>query len=98
VKLLEYKESNRIEAIQENIKILGGKSTYKNSILKIFPQTSYHGGVINSFKDHRIAMSFAVAGTRIRDVLINDPHCVDKSYPKFWQDLPYWQTMQTNGD
>ncbi len=91
VKLLEYKESNRIEAIQENIKTLGGKSEYKNSILTIFPQKTYNGGIINSYNDHRIAMSFAVAGTRIEDVKINDPHCVDKSYPQFWQHLPYWQ-------
>ncbi len=99
VKLLEYKESNRIKAIQENIRALGGKSEYKNSILTIFPQKSYHGGVINSFNDHRIAMSFAVSGTRIGEVFINDPHCVDKSYPRFWQDLPYWQKSdELNGD
>jgi len=91
VKLLEYKESNRIEAIQKNIKTLGGKSEYKDSVLTIHPQKSYQGGIINSFNDHRIAMSFAVAGTRIPEVLINDPHCVDKSYPQFWKDLPYWQ-------
>jgi 3-phosphoshikimate 1-carboxyvinyltransferase len=90
VKLLEYKESNRIQAIQENIKVLGGKSEYKNNILTIFPQKNYKGGIINSFNDHRIAMSFAVAGTRIDDVVINDPHCVDKSYPEFWQDLACW--------
>ena len=91
VKLLEYKESNRIQAVQENIKTIGGKSEYKNGDLTIMPQKSYCGGVINTFNDHRIAMSFAIAGTRIPDIIIDNPDCVDKSYPGFWEDFTYWE-------
>jgi 3-phosphoshikimate 1-carboxyvinyltransferase len=91
VKLLEYKESNRIEAIRENIDTLGGRSAYKDGQLTIYPQKKYHGGVVKAFNDHRIAMSFAVAGTRIPDVVIDEPECVEKSYPDFWQDFKYWK-------
>jgi len=91
VKLLEYKESNRIEAIRENIDTLGGRSAYKDGQLTIYPQKKYHGGVVKAFNDHRIAMSFAVAGTRIPDVIIDEPECVEKSYPKFWHDFKYWK-------
>ena len=93
VKLLEYKESNRIQAIQENLLRIGGKSDYKNGDLYIYPQSKYHGNQIDTFNDHRIAMSFAVAGTRIPGMIIENPACVDKSYPRFWQDFPYWEKI-----
>jgi 3-phosphoshikimate 1-carboxyvinyltransferase len=91
VKVLEYKESNRIEAIRKNIETIGGHSAYKEGQLTIYPQKQYHGGLINAFNDHRIAMSFAIAGTRIPDIVIDDPECVDKSYPDFWRDFAYWK-------
>jgi 3-phosphoshikimate 1-carboxyvinyltransferase len=94
VKYLEYKESNRIQALQENIRQIGGKSEYKNGILKVIPQGSYKGAVINTFDDHRIAMSFSIAGTRIPGVIINKPDCVNKSYPAFWKDFTCWQKIQ----
>jgi len=92
IKHLEYKESNRIEAIRKNINTLGGKTEYENNNLKIIPQKSYKGGIINTFNDHRIAMSFAVAGTKISDIIIDNPQCVQKSYPDFWNDFTFWKT------
>ena len=47
-----------------------------------------HGGQVNSYLDHRIAMSFAVAGTVCEgDLDIQDAQCVDISYPDFYRDL-----------
>ena len=46
------------------------------------------GGNADSFHDHRIAMSAAVAAALCREpVIISDPDCVEKSYPDFWKDL-----------
>jgi len=87
IKHLEYKESNRVEAIQKNIAALGGISSYNNNHLTIQPQKKYQPARISSFNDHRIAMSFGVAGTRIKGITIDNPDCVSKSYPAFWQDL-----------
>ncbi len=42
---------------------------------------------IQTFDDHRIAMSFALAGLLVRDIAILDPACVGKTYPGFWDDL-----------
>jgi 3-phosphoshikimate 1-carboxyvinyltransferase len=42
---------------------------------------------IDTFDDHRIAMSFALAGLLVRDIEILDPACVGKTYPAFWDDL-----------
>ena len=91
IKHLEYKESNRVEAIRKNINTLGGKTEYENNNLKIIPQKSYKGGTIKTFNDHRIAMSFAVAGTKISDIIIDNPECVQKSYPDFWVDFTFWE-------
>jgi 3-phosphoshikimate 1-carboxyvinyltransferase len=91
VKNLQYKESNRIKAIEENVTRLGGKAIYENGTLTLLPSDSLHGGIINSFNDHRIAMSFAIAGTRIEGVTIDNPECVSKSYPDFWNDFTEWK-------
>ena len=42
---------------------------------------------INTYQDHRMAMSFAVLGTRIGNLNIKNPEVVGKTYPQFWNDL-----------
>jgi 3-phosphoshikimate 1-carboxyvinyltransferase len=46
-----------------------------------------HGAEIDSYGDHRMAMSFAAAGAAIPGIIITDPGCVKKTYPRFWDDL-----------
>jgi 3-phosphoshikimate 1-carboxyvinyltransferase len=94
VKYLEHKESNRIQALQENMYQIGAKSRYENGELTVIPQKSYKGNLIDTYNDHRIAMSFAMAGTRIAGILIDNPDCVNKSYPGFWNDFTHWKNIQ----
>jgi 3-phosphoshikimate 1-carboxyvinyltransferase len=42
---------------------------------------------IETYHDHRMAMSFAIAGLRIPDVRIANPSCVEKTYPRFFEEL-----------
>ena len=42
---------------------------------------------IATYNDHRMAMSFALAGLRIAGVRIENPTCVEKTYPRFFDDL-----------
>ena len=42
---------------------------------------------IETYHDHRMAMSFALAGLRIKGVRIANPSCVEKTYPRFFEDL-----------
>ena len=93
---LQYKESNRIEALQSNIARIGGKSEYEKGHLAIFPRKNYRGSRIDTFNDHRIAMSFAVAGARIPGIIIDNPQCVTKSYPNFWRDFKHWKEIGEN--
>ncbi|MBU1018316.1 hypothetical protein KKA33_04800 [Patescibacteria group bacterium] len=45
------------------------------------------GFSIDTYNDHRMAMCFAVVGTKVPGIVIEDPACVNKTYPQFWQDL-----------
>jgi len=45
---------------------------------------SPHGADIHTYNDHRMAMSFAVAGLVVPDIQIMDERCVEKSFPNFW--------------
>ena len=46
-----------------------------------------HGSTIETHDDHRIAMSFAVAGLRVHGIVIGNPACAAKTYPRFFDDL-----------
>lgn len=91
VSQLRFKESDRIAALQENLALLGGGSDYHDGCLTIRPAASPRAAKISSHNDHRIAMSFAIAGTRIPGIVIDNPDCVQKSYPQFWKDFAWWR-------
>jgi 3-phosphoshikimate 1-carboxyvinyltransferase len=84
--ILRFKESDRIRAIIENIHRLGGHATLNGPDLIIKPG-KLKGAELETYSDHRIAMSFAIAGLRIPGIKIINPSCVHKSYPDFWTHL-----------
>ena len=51
------------------------------------PQPRHNRATIETYNDHRMAMCFAVVGTKVPGIVIEDPDCVDKTYPNFWRDL-----------
>ncbi len=55
--------------------------------LHITPPARIQGAAIDTYDDHRMAMSFAVAGTRAVGITIKDAGCVNKTYPSFFGDL-----------
>ena len=83
---LRLKESDRIHAVaaelskmdiqvregEDGLEILGGKP---------------RGAEIETYNDHRMAMSFAIAGLAVPGVKIKEERCVDKSFPGFWDEL-----------
>jgi 3-phosphoshikimate 1-carboxyvinyltransferase len=83
---LRHKESDRIEAMAEGLRTLGGDVRAEGDVLAIHPQP-LHGGVIDPAGDHRTAMAFSVVGLGIGGVTIRDAECVSKSYPGFWDPL-----------
>ena len=84
---LRLKESDRIEAVYNMIKNLGGKITVENDTI-IIEGPALQGGSIDSVNDHRIAMSGAIAAFASDGaVTINGAEAVKKSYPTFWDEI-----------
>ena len=82
---LRTKESDRVAAIINMVCSLGGKAEATEDTLTIYA-TGLVGGTVDSYGDHRIAMSAAIAATVCsHPVTIQDGQCVKKSYPGFWQ-------------
>jgi 3-phosphoshikimate 1-carboxyvinyltransferase len=83
---LKDKESDRLDATVRELTKMGIDARSSESALQICGGEP-HGAEIETYDDHRIAMSFAVAELRIPDMVIKDEDCVAKSFPNFWQKL-----------
>ena len=55
--------------------------------LVIDPPPTLRSATIDTYDDHRMAMSFAIAGMKIPGITIRNPSCTAKTYPRFFQDL-----------
>lgn len=85
---LKVKESDRIAVMVDNLKRMGADIEGTDDGMIIHGGRPLHGAVIDSHLDHRVAMSFAVAGTICEgEMEIQDAQCVDISYPEFYNDL-----------
>lgn len=81
---LRIKETDRIAAVAAELARLGADVKELADGLVIEGGRVLHGARIRTYDDHRIAMAFAVAGLRVPGVEIEDPDCVRKSFPGFW--------------
>lgn len=85
---LKVKESNRIDVMVRNLSAMGADVTEIEDGMIIRGGKPLHGAVIDSKLDHRIAMTFAVAGLCAEgETEILGAECVNISYPNFYQDL-----------
>jgi 3-phosphoshikimate 1-carboxyvinyltransferase len=83
---IRHKETDRLAAVATELRKLGANVVEREDGLTIEPG-QLRGATIDTYKDHRMAMSFAVAGLRIPEVRIANPRCVEKTYPGFFADL-----------
>ncbi|MEA2060491.1 MAG: 3-phosphoshikimate 1-carboxyvinyltransferase [Thermodesulfobacteriota bacterium] len=81
---LKNKESNRIDAVVSQLGKMGIEADQGEDWLSVTGGRPL-GAVIETFNDHRIAMAFAVAGLMVEKVEIENPGCVAKSFPGFWE-------------
>jgi len=86
---LRIKECDRLAAVTSELNKLGAKITEKEDGLIFEGVKKLKGGVeVWSHKDHRIAMTLAIASTICEEpIIIKDYECVSKSYPQFWEDF-----------
>jgi 3-phosphoshikimate 1-carboxyvinyltransferase len=83
---IRHKETDRIAALATELRKLGAVVVEHTDGLTIRP-VKRHAAAIDTYNDHRMAMSFAIAGLRTAGVRINNPGCVEKTYPNFFSDL-----------
>ena len=87
---LKIKETDRIEAMKKEMRKLGYVIHDKNNSELIWDgercMPEIEGG-IDTYEDHRMALSFAPASLCIEGLSINNPQVVTKSYPHFWEDI-----------
>lgn len=83
---IRHKETDRIAALATELRKLGAAVTERPDGLRIEPG-ALRGGTIDTYDDHRMAMSLALVGLRVPGVVINDPGCTAKTYPRFFDDL-----------
>ena len=85
---LKVKESDRIRLVTENLRAMGADITATDDGFLIHGPCRLHGTRIRTAGDHRIAMSFAVAGLAADgETSFDDPGCVSVSYPGFFEEI-----------
>ncbi len=83
---LRVKETDRIAAVCETLGKIGGQVEALDDGIRITGTGHLQGGRVNSFGDHRIAMSMAIASLAAEnDVTIEDTACTETSFPGFWE-------------
>jgi 3-phosphoshikimate 1-carboxyvinyltransferase len=83
---IRHKETDRIAALATELRKLGATVEERADGLRIVPG-ELRGATIDTYDDHRMAMSLALAGLKVPGVSINDPECTAKTYPGYWADL-----------
>ena len=87
---IRHKETDRICALANELRRIGASVATTDDSLVITPPgpgQSLHGANIQTYDDHRMAMSLSLAGLKIPGIVIEDPGCVRKTYPGFFEDL-----------
>lgn len=87
---LRIKETDRIAALQNELAKFGAILIYENGILEWDGQKEPYSNdiqVISTYHDHRMALAFAPISLIEKNIIIDDPEVVIKSYPAFWNDI-----------
>jgi 3-phosphoshikimate 1-carboxyvinyltransferase len=87
------KETDRIAAMNSELSRLGARVEEYPDGLTIHPAETYIPAEIETYDDHRMAMSFAVAGVKIPGIAILNPGCVSKTFPDFFERFSAWVSV-----
>ena len=82
------KETDRIHAMETELKKLGAHVTSTIDSISILPPSTINNNVIiDTYDDHRMAMCFSLVCLSNNNIVINDPRCTNKTYPNFFKDF-----------
>ena len=91
---IRHKEIDRVEAVATELRRLGVAVTVDADGWTIEPGRP-QAGVVQTYEDHRMAMSFALCGLQVAGIAIAGPACVAKTFPRYWSLLADLQTSST---
>jgi 3-phosphoshikimate 1-carboxyvinyltransferase len=84
---VRFKETDRIADLATELRRFGAMVEERKDGLQITPPHTLMPATVQTYDDHRMAMSFAVAGLRLPGVVICDPNCTQKTFPNFFEVL-----------
>ena len=87
---IRHKETDRITALANELRKVGAEVEVWDDGLRITPD-ELRGALIATYNDHRMAMSLALVGVRVPGIVIENPGCVAKTYPGFFDDLEWFR-------
>ncbi len=87
VENIRVKESDRIAAVTAELRRIGAQVEEFKDGLEVVGGKPLHGASIKTYDDHRIAMAFSLVGLKVKGIKIEDPGCVAKTYPKFFDEF-----------
>lgn len=90
---LKYKESDRLHVVQDLLTAMGCKMSCSENELHLFPSQLHAVDAIDTYNDHRIAMTFAPLLFLFPQMRILHPEVVDKSFPGFWNQFARLQKV-----
>ena len=76
-----------LAALQTELSKLGAEVEIDGDVLTVHPPEKLKVAAIDTYDDHRMAMSFSLAASKSAGIRINDPACVNKTYPGYFEDL-----------
>jgi 3-phosphoshikimate 1-carboxyvinyltransferase len=83
---IRHKETDRIHALAVELRRLGAGVEEWADGMRVIPGP-IRSAAVDTYNDHRMAMSLALLGLKIPGITVKDPGCVRKTYPRFFQDL-----------
>ncbi|MCR5624677.1 MAG: 3-phosphoshikimate 1-carboxyvinyltransferase, partial [Lachnospiraceae bacterium] len=81
---IRKQESDRISVIKNELEKIGIKVEEGETSVKIYPG-NITGGVVNTYNDHRVAMSFTLTGLRTGNITIENPLCCKKTFENYFE-------------
>ncbi len=82
-----HKETDRIGDLATELRKLGAEVVEYDDGLEIHPPGQLRSAELETYRDHRMAMSLSLVGLRQSDVWIRDPRCTEKTYPRFFEEM-----------
>ncbi len=90
-----HQECDRIAAVCTELTRLGVRVDEHPDGFTIYPTSQFTPAAIETYHDHRIAMSFALIGLKVPGIRIQDPACVAKTFPDYWQRLEHLRAPES---